>query len=332
VNDSDKRFELLDVTGSTAVAFNDDIFVGRAPEGVHEGQNISIGLHIQEGGVSRLHARIRADEAGIKVSDLGSANGTYVNDQRTDGEVLARDGDSIRFDIVEFTLKDHKPPVTRSADESVMDKHVAGTEIRDPDPAVADEDGVAGGTVVSKMADLPEGWLPAGKGTVIVDKRPAAERAKPDPSRFAEGLRTPTLYVLTGEDSGIPHELNVEGEACYWYIGRDNSEGNLQIVLDHQSVSGLHAKLLHKDGKWAIADQMAANKVQVNGKPYSKTYLSSGDVIRFGNVESLFLLPGQLDEFEEQGGDSPAAKVTWVYYAAAAAVVAIVVAAWLVLG
>lgn len=38
--------------------------------------------HAYEAGVSRLHVRIRVEERAIWIADLGSANGTRVNDQK----------------------------------------------------------------------------------------------------------------------------------------------------------------------------------------------------------------------------------------------------------
>src|SRR4051794_41098575 len=48
--------------------------------------------------VSRKHAVIRVDEGGgAAIEDLGSTNGTYVNDERTDGAVAVDVGDVVRF-------------------------------------------------------------------------------------------------------------------------------------------------------------------------------------------------------------------------------------------
>lgn len=51
--------------------------------------------------VSREHARIGRDAGGYYIEDLGSLNGTYVNNQRVKGPVHLRDEDLIRlFDVV----------------------------------------------------------------------------------------------------------------------------------------------------------------------------------------------------------------------------------------
>jgi predicted component of type VI protein secretion system len=47
--------------------------------------------------VSRRHAAIRAHGDGIAIEDLGSTNGTYVNDQRVQGTRPLSDGDTVRL-------------------------------------------------------------------------------------------------------------------------------------------------------------------------------------------------------------------------------------------
>ena len=47
--------------------------------------------------VSRRHAAIRAHGEGIAIEDLGSTNGTYVNDQRVQGTQPLSDGDTVRL-------------------------------------------------------------------------------------------------------------------------------------------------------------------------------------------------------------------------------------------
>ena len=54
--------------------------------------------------ISRVHCRLTADRSDqLIVEDLGSTNGTVVNDQRTDRGVL-RSGDRLRVGRVEFTV------------------------------------------------------------------------------------------------------------------------------------------------------------------------------------------------------------------------------------
>jgi pSer/pThr/pTyr-binding forkhead associated (FHA) protein len=54
--------------------------------------------------ISRHHARLQSGASGIVVEDLGSANGTFVNDQRVHAPSLLKAGDEVRFDTVRFLL------------------------------------------------------------------------------------------------------------------------------------------------------------------------------------------------------------------------------------
>lgn len=53
--------------------------------------------------VSRKHARLTVQADGVAVEDLGSANGTFINDKRVQTGTL-RPGDELRLDSVRFQL------------------------------------------------------------------------------------------------------------------------------------------------------------------------------------------------------------------------------------
>ena len=58
--------------------------------------------------VSRVHAEVRRGPEGLVVTDLGSLNGTYVNQRRVDAAVL-RHGDELqvgRFRMILFSRVD----------------------------------------------------------------------------------------------------------------------------------------------------------------------------------------------------------------------------------
>ena len=62
------------------------------PGEVTLGRATSADLHVGQDSISRAHARLSFDGHHTTVSDLGSTNGTWVNDRRVDAVVLA-DGD-----------------------------------------------------------------------------------------------------------------------------------------------------------------------------------------------------------------------------------------------
>src|SRR5688572_21117034 len=70
------------------------VTIGRSPE---------CDIHINDPGLSRVHARLVPGEDGVQIEDLGSANGTFLNDRRLIKE-RARMGDEIGFDKLRFRL------------------------------------------------------------------------------------------------------------------------------------------------------------------------------------------------------------------------------------
>ena len=55
--------------------------------------------------VSRRHARVVVDPRGAEIEDLGSKNGTFVNDRPLSGSVRLADGDQVRIGSLLFTFR-----------------------------------------------------------------------------------------------------------------------------------------------------------------------------------------------------------------------------------
>lgn len=52
--------------------------------------------------ISRHHAQIKIQTDGVVVEDMGSANGTFVNDHRVQSPTALKPGDELRLDTVRF--------------------------------------------------------------------------------------------------------------------------------------------------------------------------------------------------------------------------------------
>ncbi len=64
-------------------------------------------IKVLEPGVSKVHCLISAeDEQHFSVRDLGSRNGTFVNDKRIKGKVVLKDGDEIRMGNTRCLFRD----------------------------------------------------------------------------------------------------------------------------------------------------------------------------------------------------------------------------------
>ena len=69
------------------------------------GRDPSNQIVLQHATISRRHAKIIAEGGGFRLEDLGSANGTFVNDKSVGASVTLAHGDVIRFGEVEFTFQ-----------------------------------------------------------------------------------------------------------------------------------------------------------------------------------------------------------------------------------
>jgi pSer/pThr/pTyr-binding forkhead associated (FHA) protein len=92
------KFVLRGVSGATfgkRFAVKGNMVVGRSGD-------CDICIASEE--ISRHHAHLTLVPDGVMVEDLGSSNGTFVNDKRVGGVTLLRPGDELRMDVVRFLL------------------------------------------------------------------------------------------------------------------------------------------------------------------------------------------------------------------------------------
>ncbi len=84
-----------------------DFVIGAAPSII--GRKPEADIRIPLGEVSRAHCEIRLNGSKVVVRDLGSSNGTYVNNERVKESPL-KAGDTVRVGPVQFTVQiDGKP-------------------------------------------------------------------------------------------------------------------------------------------------------------------------------------------------------------------------------
>lgn len=92
-----RRHSLVHVNGEHAgqrhAMVGDKLVIGRAP---------NCELCLDSAGISRLHAELRERDGQIWLHDLGSSNGTWLNDRRVDMPLVVKDGDVLRLGNVLF--------------------------------------------------------------------------------------------------------------------------------------------------------------------------------------------------------------------------------------
>jgi DNA-binding winged helix-turn-helix (wHTH) protein len=111
---------LLDPTGQNHELNDDQTIIGRA---------VGCDIVITSKRVSREHTRIHYDDWRIFVEDMGSTNGTFLNEERISEPMQLRDGDKIKVGDVIFTF--HDPDVTnQDTAVPVLEVDVAAGTVR----------------------------------------------------------------------------------------------------------------------------------------------------------------------------------------------------------
>ena len=264
---------LKKVSNGEEIVLTDGLVAGRLAES---------GLVLTEGHPSRQHAKFSISGNELMLEDLGSANGTFINDQRIEGSIVLRSGDKIRFDVEEFEYRiPYEQTVSNDPQQTVIRKieevDVDGSGIRER-PAWIDPNQKSAGGPKTEFIDSA-----ALKQMMQEGEQGAME--------MADDVSVPVLIVSTGAMSGARINLKSEGAQGEWTIGCD---ADRDIVLNEQGVSGVHAKLTQDGVRWKLTDQMSANGTFVNGKRSNMSYLDNGDRIRFGPVECIFRTPEKM--------------------------------------
>ena len=98
--------KLIVVEGTDPTTFSldaDETVVGRHPDSA---------MHLRSNAVSGTHAKLINEDGSIFLEDLGSRNGTFVNNERIATRVELRDGDQIHFGPVLLRFEgQERPPV-----------------------------------------------------------------------------------------------------------------------------------------------------------------------------------------------------------------------------
>jgi pSer/pThr/pTyr-binding forkhead associated (FHA) protein len=90
------------------------------------------------------------------------------------------------------------------------------------------------------------------------------------------------LRIFLSRDNPIRFDVGEERAT----LGR-LAHNTLQV--DEPSVSGHHADIFLKAGRYHLHDAGSTNGTFVNGRQITDTVLRDGDEVRFGSVEALFL-------------------------------------------
>ncbi len=149
-------FKLLSTSGEQSI----DLQLGRK---LVVGRAVTSDVPIYDPTISRRHAEIVLTDSGVRVTDLGSSNGTFLNGAKiTEAEAGAND--VVTFGKVAFRVKEVTAPLPRP--------HVVPPAAEFASPKSGGKGGVAGGTIVRQLP--VSGGVPA----IVIDQPEGSSHLK----------------------------------------------------------------------------------------------------------------------------------------------------------
>lgn len=229
--------------------------IGRLPDNNLQIDNLAVSGH---------HAKVYWEQDHYTVEDLGSLNGTYVNNQRV-GKAALKDGDQVTIGkhLVEFKDEGQKAPVAKAEEKA--------------------------GPVAPKL-----------EATVVLDTKKAKEMiaasAEPGPGAGPLGLSKPSAAATPAKEHiGI---LNVlEGKTDqpqYVLTGKMTMIGKsdmASIRLKGFFAPKTAALISKRDNKYFIASSDQKVRVRINSEDISGQHeLKEGDIVEVAGIKAAFSL------------------------------------------
>jgi len=150
-------FKLLSTSGEQSI----DLQLGRK---LVVGRAVTSDVPIYDPTISRRHAEIVLTESGVRVTDLGSSNGTFLNGAKiTEAEAVAND--VVTFGKVAFRVKEVTAPLPRPQVVSPP------ADFASPKSGIKS---VVGGTIVRELPVSVSGGVPA----IVMDQPQGASHLK----------------------------------------------------------------------------------------------------------------------------------------------------------
>ena len=230
---------------------------GIPPQGLTIGRLAPCEVLLKGTPVSRQHARVAYDEDGPFVTDLGSANGTFVDGNRIEADKVLDDRSLV--EIGEYRLRVMEVREIRESGSFTIFVPPAETASKPPvDFGLLDSDD-AFETIRSPISSK-QGMTRSG-----------AQRA------------AIVGYLLITDRPGTNQALILDSDTLT--LGRDPSN---DLVLDRVGVIRFHARLTRQDMRWTITDTGIPGSVLVDGVAVRSHVLREGEVIVLGNTPVIY--------------------------------------------
>lgn len=144
---------------------------------------------LQSSAVSRKHAAFTVQDGGLWLKDLGSSNGTFVNDLRIDHDTLLKDEDIVQFANLKFLTLAPASEEKCTEQEPVLETETAPSMQEQGMPSIAERvdtsinpDGMPQKIAIPIPAPIPEGV------NIKAAAEPAPVAIEPEPSRVEQKI------------------------------------------------------------------------------------------------------------------------------------------------
>jgi pSer/pThr/pTyr-binding forkhead associated (FHA) protein len=238
------------------------LLIGRLPE---------CDVLLQDGLVSRMHARISVQHESVVVEDLHSTNGVYVNGQRVGHSTVLREGDRVLIGTTEISMFE-------SRDSSLMRIRQARRASSAPAPA-------------QNAGQSQESMRTAATQPMTPSTPSAAVRVPPRPEQVPSTARADALQMI----GGLADRLAATG----------NLEEAAQVLSGHlrRILKGANAGLQVPPDVAASASHHALTLARWTGQPLWADYvvelhLSARLVMSAATLSAFDEVTAKLDDFD----------------------------------
>lgn len=276
-------------TGGRLVSLVDGREYTVSSAGVVFGREVGNEIVIASTDVSRKHASIAPADGGYVLSDL-STNGVFVNGTRIEKTQVLGRGDVLKIGPEEFRfyadVAKVGAPLAAASTAPAPELNLV-VELVSATPSVFD------------MPDLDMPMLELEDAIVAAAPAPKPAPAAPvSPASTGKSAELASLAAFSAaEDRKLLATLEVINEgpikghkfeifSSLTNVGRG---AHNDIVINDESLSGSHAKILKRDGAWWVVDQNSTNGTYVGGRRVAgEQQLVGAPDVRFGGIKATF--------------------------------------------
>src|SRR5213595_2071833 len=262
----------IGVTGGRVVSLTDGREYVIAAASLVFGREAGCDVVVAGKDVSRRHAEIVQTPKGYLLVDT-STNGTFVNEERVEGQRILARTDVIRLGDEQFRFYVDAAPAT-AAPPPPPGPAVSPPQAAPPPPAPSPGTQPVGGS--------GQAAPPPGAGDRLRHTVHGLEAYVPPSPRAAAGGSLASFLVRSGGLAG--QRLSVKTPVVN--IGRADYN---DLVVPDPSVSTSHAKLQRREGVWVLVDLDSTNGTFVDGDQVKgEMPLAPGASVRFGEIGLVF--------------------------------------------